>query len=424
MFRNGEVTDLINLTKLDPIEFGYEIFGFALLGILCGFVGAFFIRFTSKLIYNRKHMKYPAIHTRFRYTLLIGSICGVVTFFLPYMQLHDKTLINQMFRADNLTAYEQTYWSTPSLSFNLLLYAILKLLLTSLSISCQIPCGVFVPIFSAGSSFGRFIGHILDIIFKTEYRGVYAVVGAAALTSSVTHTLSIAVIVFELTGQIHYFLPMMIGVLLAYSVSSGFGQSYYDLLLEMKGLPYLPSIKSSWLYSNCAKDAIDGQFPHISHEATIKDLAQAVHESKTEISKVPIVDDDMNLIFDTSLNNVKQYLNTSYHEIKFKTNLDTRNTIERYFAYITHEIEESEYLQSLQFRSENDNKDFMDFITTPVDFSSEILQLDDSPLSIPENTPLVKVHFLFMMLGLTQIYVTFRGKLIGVVSRDMFLKHR
>ena len=40
--------------------------------------------------------------------------------------------------------------------------------------------------------------------------GGYAVVGAAAMSGSVTHTISTAVIVFELTGQITHILPVMV----------------------------------------------------------------------------------------------------------------------------------------------------------------------------------------------------------------------
>lgn len=48
---------------------------------------------------------------------------------------------------------------------------------------------------------------------------VYAVVGAAALAGSVTHTISTSVIVFELTGQIHHILPVMIAVLVSNGIS-------------------------------------------------------------------------------------------------------------------------------------------------------------------------------------------------------------
>lgn len=43
--------------------------------------------------------------------------------------------------------------------------------------------------------------------------GGYAVVGAAAFAGSVTHTVSVGVIVFEMTGQISHLVPVMIAVL-------------------------------------------------------------------------------------------------------------------------------------------------------------------------------------------------------------------
>ena len=75
------------------------------------------------------------------------------------------------------------------------------------------------------------MGYIIDQMLGTEHSGIFAVVGAAALTSSVTHTISVAVIVFELTGQIHYILPMLIGVLFSFAISNAFSISIYDVLL-------------------------------------------------------------------------------------------------------------------------------------------------------------------------------------------------
>lgn len=43
--------------------------------------------------------------------------------------------------------------------------------------------------------------------------GGYAVVGAAAMSGAVTHTISVSVIVFEVTGQIAHILPVMVRVL-------------------------------------------------------------------------------------------------------------------------------------------------------------------------------------------------------------------
>ena len=50
--------------------------------------------------------------------------------------------------------------------------------------------------------------------------GGYAVVGAAAMAAGVTRTISTAVIVFELTGQLNHMLPVLVAVLLACGVGN------------------------------------------------------------------------------------------------------------------------------------------------------------------------------------------------------------
>ena len=57
-----------------------------------------------------------------------------------------------------------------------------------------------------------------------------------------------------------------------------------------------------------------------------------------------------------------------------------------------------------------------------VDINYKMLGTDDSPFSITESTPLAKIHFLFIMLGLTQVYVTKKGELVGIITRDIFVK--
>ena len=92
------------------------------------------------------------------------------------------------------------------MSFNLVIYCMIKFFCIVLSISCPIPNGIFAPVFSLGAGFGRLYGHILTKI--GQYLGVkliqsealYAVVGAAAIGGSVTKTVSTAIIVFEMLG--------------------------------------------------------------------------------------------------------------------------------------------------------------------------------------------------------------------------------
>ena len=42
------------------------------------------------------------------------------------------------------------------------------------------------------------------------FPGIYAVVGAAALTGAITHSVSVAMICCEITGQLIYIIPLMV----------------------------------------------------------------------------------------------------------------------------------------------------------------------------------------------------------------------
>lgn len=69
----------------------------------------------------------------------------------------------------------------------------------------------------------------------------YAVVGAAALSGAVTHTISTSMIVFELTGQISHILPCVLAVLIANAIANLLQPSIYDSIIQIKRLPYLPN---------------------------------------------------------------------------------------------------------------------------------------------------------------------------------------
>lgn len=75
--------------------------------------------------------------------------------------------------------------------------------------------------------------------------GGYATVGAAAFSGAVTHTISVSVIVFEMTGQITHIVPIMIAVLISNAIASLLAPSIYDSIILIKKLPYLPDLLPS-----------------------------------------------------------------------------------------------------------------------------------------------------------------------------------
>ena len=118
------------------------------------------------------------------------------------------------------------------------LYVILELLfttfikigLTIITFGIQVPCGIFIPSMAIGALVGRVIGILVESLYHHHMNswffsscqsdlncvtpGTYAMVGAAAALAGVTRmTVSLTVIMFELTGALNYILPIMVFLL-------------------------------------------------------------------------------------------------------------------------------------------------------------------------------------------------------------------
>ena len=61
------------------------------------------------------------------------------------------------------------------------------------------------------------------------------------------------------------------------------------------------------------------------------------------------------------------------------------------------------------------------FFSRIVDFANSLLKFDRSPISVNLWTYLSKIHYLFIMLGVSTIFVVDRGVLKGVIKRNYFL---
>ncbi|KAG9234135.1 chloride channel-like protein 3 [Amylocarpus encephaloides] len=114
---------------------------------------------------------------------------------------------------------------------------VVKLLLTIITFGCKVPSGIIVPALNAGALFGRLIGQAIPDISP----GIFAMVGAAAFLAGVSRmTVSLAVIMFELTGEVDYIPPFMIAILVAKWVADAMNsESIYDLAQTVLGHPFL-----------------------------------------------------------------------------------------------------------------------------------------------------------------------------------------
>ncbi len=103
--------------------------------------------------------------------------------------------------------------------------------------------------------------------------GLYAVVGAASVYGSATKMVSTAIIVFELLGQVEPFLiPVTIGLLVSYWCVTGVSMTLFDVILEFKNFPYMPTLGSLEAYSLKASEIMNTSFIFLTKKNKLADI--------------------------------------------------------------------------------------------------------------------------------------------------------
>ena len=70
-----------------------------------------------------------------------------------------------------------------------------------------------------------------------RYRSFYSITGASSLIASVTKSVSIAIIVLELDGDMNYIMPVLFSVITSYITAELINpEGIYEILSELNGL--------------------------------------------------------------------------------------------------------------------------------------------------------------------------------------------
>uniref|UniRef100_A0A674F5W0 Chloride channel, voltage-sensitive 1a n=1 Tax=Salmo trutta TaxID=8032 RepID=A0A674F5W0_SALTR len=465
-----------------------ELPAFAIIGISCGFLGAFFVWLNRQVVL---FMRKPNAMTRFltRHRLIFPGVVTLVIATLTFPpgfgqfmagELMPRECINSLF--DNFTWTK--IWGSPpppglgrssawlhadvSVFVILLLFFVMKFWMSAVSTTMPIPSGAFMPVFILGASFGRLVGEIMAALFPHGilfdgilYRiipGGYAVIGAAALTGAVTHTVSTAVICFELTGQISHILPMMVAVILANMVAQGLQPSLYDSIIQIKKLPYLPELGFGHIsqYNIFVEDIMVRKVKFLSLQSTYRELIYLL--DSISLKTIPLVDSTDSMILLGSIDRSELHalcdwwLSAERRIFRQEQCLQEQNQYAKdsweSFAFVDEDDEESgdkstpvqeerngplpspkPQEPSSNHTAPNYSVVFLLLVSywlvqikeweeAEMDKPMEIdqIRIDPSPFQLVERTSLHKTHTLFSLLGLSHAYVTSIGKLVGVVA--------
>lgn len=274
-FRTGQ-TALYHV-KYDTDWHGFEIGPFIFMGILGvsftpslplklltkkqGLYGGLFIKLNIKIAEWKQSQKWlpgPVIQV-----IAVALLTAIINFPNLYMRAQSSELVANLFAECARLSYDpfglcKTGAATAGTIILLLFAAVLGFFLAAITFGLQIPAGIILPSMAIGALSGRAVGIIMEIWvhnhpsfypFATYCApdvpcinpGTYAIIGAAATLAGVTRmTVSIVVIMFELTGALTYVLPIMTAVMFSKWVGDWFGRrGIYESWIHFNAYPFL-----------------------------------------------------------------------------------------------------------------------------------------------------------------------------------------
>lgn len=218
------------------VSYGYEYILFIILAVIIAAVGMLWQKTFSILEHFFDNWNFPF----YLKTGLGGLGVGILLFFTNWelrgssYPLIQKALLGYGF---DTTPHADLF----NLFSIMLLYVVIKILVTSLTLGSGNSGGVFSPSLLMGAFTGAAFGVLLNIIFPNSHinPGLYAVLGLAALFGSIARApLTMIIISTEMSGEYLLFPALMITVSIAYLIHNYFMKEsiYTEPLAEKFGL--------------------------------------------------------------------------------------------------------------------------------------------------------------------------------------------
>ena len=255
----------------------YELFIYALLGIVGGFVAVAFVKLLLWL--RSKFQRLPA-STLWLQPVAGGLLVGLFGFFVPQVMGVGYDQIERVLNGDVIVK-------------SVVLLLALKIIATSMSYASGNAGGIFGPSLFIGSMVGAGVGGLAHLAFPTWTAGpgAYALVGmGAAFAGVVRAPLTSVIMIFEVTRDYAIIVPLMIANLIAYYISHKLQrETVYESLALQDGL-HLPSgafraATGLWV-TTALRDAPQPLTPDMKvDEATAR-------FGDSDLESWPVVDDD------------------------------------------------------------------------------------------------------------------------------------
>eukprot|EP01132_Coremiostelium_polycephalum_P002121 gene2121-2612_t len=322
-----------------------ELIPFCLIGIIGGLIGALFVHLNIRINYLRKKYLGANKIKRLAEVAIIVIITSVICFFPPLIVdckaisaiptvPPDVCDVAQNEEPVSFFCGEMFYNPLASLTFTtqegalkllysrtngifspaiLLCFAIFYFGLAVITSGLYMASGIFIPMMVIGAAWGRLIGILLSSWFTPVDQSIYALVGSAAMMAgSLRMTISLVVIIVELTEGTQYLLPVILVVMLAKWTGDAFNESVYEHLIELKYIPFLPSQSPLHTRQKTVADVMAKEVktvPEIVSVRTVVELLTNTTHNGFPVVMIPQLHDENNSNNNSKNNSIANNLN-------------------------------------------------------------------------------------------------------------------
>ncbi|KAK9235174.1 chloride channel [Lipomyces kononenkoae] len=453
----------------------FEFLIFAFLGACGGAIGAAFGRLNiwwTRIWRNSSFIsKRPVVDV-----ILMATVTAAISYFNIYTQKSASELLYDLARtctyrtaspSSDTLDYEDddalcpTSMDTYGSSIRSLTAAfVIKFVLTAVTMGLKIPSGIYVPSMVSGALLGRIVGLSVQWL---QYRaphlflfsscpagndpractipGVYAIVGAGAVMAGVTRmTVTLAVILFELTGSLDHVLPISVAILISKWVAQALEpSSIYDVIIHHNNFPFLDNQRtpgfSVTLHDIVPKATMSATSPVIDisdspyiSAAALRTKLQVLQVSGELDGSLPILRNHVlvGLLpapeLEYALDKIKER-DAKISGIRYNdlAEVDDNNEL---ICHISVDDQES---QRFYFDRASRHHQFSQSNGTSANVITEATDLtpfvDRAPISLDINSPLAMVYLMFVRLGLRMVCVVEDGKFWGVLHKKRFIEY-
>lgn len=221
---------------------------FILLGMGGGVLGALFVK--ASRFWATVFRRLPVIKRNpFLETFAIGMFTGLSSFWNKYTRLGDSELVSELATACGHGEVSLADFgpcppteTIPALLKSLGVAFLVKGVLTIATFGLKALAGIYIPSMVVGGLLGKIVGHAVQLSVATFFQlslllgckdrkdigcvvpGVYAIIGAGATMCGVTRLpVTLAVILFELTGSLDYIIPASVAIIASKWVADAIG---------------------------------------------------------------------------------------------------------------------------------------------------------------------------------------------------------